>query len=398
MARILLVGGTGTIGSAVALALLQEGHQVYFLARRRNGETPEQRVRDALSFYAQDTCPEALNVFEEDIEASPCCGLSENSLNRLTGEIEEVVNCAADLGFGQTRQQSWLTNVGGTQNLLELARLLGAGRFHHFSSAYVCGKKEGIIYENDISKEYGFHNVYEETKCEAEILLRDKIKNPLWCNTTIYRLGVVLGDLQRGGIIGRFNGYYGFANILFRLKHSLFAKSKKTPELSPGAASGIVGSNLISLQERLVGEKANLSMVSLDRLVETFLRIRENDDSMGLALHLTSEPVSCRKLLEILLNELKIKEVRMVEGKDYKTFKEAYERFLLRLEKAFCNQTQDFLPYLSEERWFDTTNMRVVLGKEYEPQVINEDQLRQTLSYAIGMFSQQKGKGFTFSA
>jgi hypothetical protein len=132
--------------------------------------------------------------------------------------------------------------------------------------------------------------------------------------------------------------------------------------------------------------------------VETFLRIRENDDSRGLALHLTSEPVSCRKLLEILLNELKIKEVRMVEGEDYKTFKEAYERLLLRLEKIFCNRMQDFLPYLSEERWFDTTNMRVVLGKEYEPQVINEDQLRQTLSYAIGMFSQQKGRGFTFSA
>jgi nucleoside-diphosphate-sugar epimerase len=63
---------------------------------------------------------------------------------KLTGEIEEVVNCAADLGFGQTRQRFWLTNVGGTQNLLELARLLGAGRFHHFSSAYVCGKKEGV--------------------------------------------------------------------------------------------------------------------------------------------------------------------------------------------------------------------------------------------------------------
>ena len=375
MAGILLTGGTGTIGSAVALALLQEGHQVYFLVRGKRGETPEQRVRDALSFYGNDINLEALNVFEGDIESSPCCGLSENSQNRLREETEEVVNCAADLGFGQTPSQSWSTNVGGAQNLLELGRLLGAGRFHHFSSAYVCGKKEGIIYEDDISKDYGFHNVYEETKCEAEILLGDKSKNPLWCNTTIYRLGVVLGDFQKGGIISGFSGYYGFANILFRLKHQLFASK---------------GSDLILPSKRSCSEKANLSVVSLDRLVETFLRIRESDDSMGLTLHLTSQPVSCRKLLEIVLDELNIKEIEMIEGENGKAFEGTNNKLLSKLESDFHNRIQDFFPYLSEERWFDTTNMRSVLGEQYEPQVISEDQLRQALSYAVGVFSQQR--------
>lgn len=384
MAKILLVGGTGTIGSAVALALLQEGHQVYFLVRGRKGETPEKRVADALSFYGQYIDPDTLNVFEGDITSSPYCGLSEKSLNHLRGKVEEIVNCAADIGFGQSRQQSWLTNVSGVQNLLKLAEYLGAKRFHHFSSAYVCGKRQGIIRENDLSKEYGFHNVYEETKCEAEVLLRDKTKNPLWHSTTVYRLGVVLGDFERGGIISRFNGYYGFANVLFRLKQCLFAKAKRHPETFSRTGIKIKGSDLILPIKLYCAEKANLSLVSLDRLVETFLGLRESEDSKGLTFHLTSEPVPCRKLIETALEELKIKGMELTEGNDNKTFKGIDDN--PSSKNSFYEMIQDYLPYLFEERRFDTANLRLILGNGYEPQAIKEEQIRQTLSYAIGMF------------
>jgi nucleoside-diphosphate-sugar epimerase len=393
MAKILLVGGTGTIGSALGSALIQRGHLVYFLVRPKEGEIPEQRVRDALSFYGQDSEPLVLSVIQGDITASPYCGLFEDDLNCLKGEVEEVINCAADVGFGQTREQSWLTNVRGVQNLLKLAELLGAKRLHHFSSTYVCGKREGIIYEDDLNKEYGFHNVYEETKCEAEILLRDKTKNPLWRNTIIYRLGVVLGDSQRGGKISRFNGYYGFTNALFRLGCYLIDKIKRTPETFSKAGIEIKDGDLVLPIKLSCDDKANLSMVSLDKLVETFLRIRESKDSSGLTFHLTSKPIPCQKLIEIALEELKIKGVKIIGEDEYKVFKETDNKLLLKLENGFYKMSQDYLSYLSEERWFDTSNLRLILGEEYEPPVIEEDQLRKTLSYAIGMFKEREYQG-----
>lgn len=377
--KILLIGGTGVVGSALGWELFKNGHHIWFLARSgRDGRSAKERVVRALSFYGNNVNLSTLQVFEGDITL-PNCGLSETNCQALNG-IEEMVNCAADLGFGQTRRQSWQTNVGGTKNVMRLACKLGVERLHHFSSAYVCGKRQGVIREDDLSFiNDGFHNVYERTKCEAEILLRDKSNNHF--DTVIYRLGVVIGNSLTGAIPG-FAGYYAFAQAFSLLRRRLVAQVKKDTEPFKQVGIKLEGNDLILPIRFPCDEKANLSMMPLDKFVEIFVRISAKDSSKGLTFNLTSKAVSCRRLFELILEVLDIRGVSFIGKRDYKKSEGIKHQVLLKLEDDIYKMAQNYLPYVFEQREFDVSNVRSVLSKYHSPE-INENQVRKTLRYAM---------------
>ena len=104
------------------------------------------------------------------------------------------------------------TNVGGTAALLDLCRRIGLPRFHLVSTAFVCGRCRGRICEEDLDLGQEFHNPYEQSKFEAERLVRqaDGIE------PTIYRPAVIVGD-SRTGQTSTFTGLYRVLEMAVRL-------------------------------------------------------------------------------------------------------------------------------------------------------------------------------------
>jgi nucleoside-diphosphate-sugar epimerase len=106
-------------------------------------------------------------------------------------------------------------NVAGTENLLRLAencRRLKA--ICHLSTVYVAGRQTGTIHENDWEHGRGFVNAYEQSKYEAEQLVRSR--SP-WLPVSIVRLSTVLGD-SRDGAPSRLGGIHHALRFFF---HSL---------------------------------------------------------------------------------------------------------------------------------------------------------------------------------
>jgi nucleoside-diphosphate-sugar epimerase len=164
-------------------------------------------------------------------------------------------------------------NVEGTRNVLELAR--GArrlSRLNHFSTAYVSGARVGVILEDELAMGQRFHNPYEETKYQAELLVR-RAQGDL--PATIYRPSIVVGD-SRTGEIDRFEGPYALAILLV-------ASPLAVPLPLPGDAV------------------APLNVVPVDFVVEAAVSIGANPAAAGKTVHLVDPaPLSARRVYELI--------------------------------------------------------------------------------------------------
>ncbi|WP_211654573.1 SDR family oxidoreductase [Planococcus alpniumensis] len=106
-------------------------------------------------------------------------------------------------------------NILGTQNVNDLVKTLDQlERYMYFSTAYVAGRREGLLLEDELIRPQTFKNHYEETKFEAELLVQQlKTQVP----TTIIRPGIVRGH-SISGETSKFDGPYFFLNMIDRMK------------------------------------------------------------------------------------------------------------------------------------------------------------------------------------
>ena len=117
-----------------------------------------------------------------------------------------IVHGAASVSFDQTLEEARAINVEGTRRMLELAgpaQQLGVlERYGQISTAYVAGTHAGRFFECDLDVGQSFHNSYEQSKFEAEQLVRSRPGLPY----TIMRPSIVVGD--RSGWTAAFNVLY----------------------------------------------------------------------------------------------------------------------------------------------------------------------------------------------
>src|SRR5262249_47810557 len=66
-------------------------------------------------------------------------------------------------------------------------------RFDYISTCHVCGKRRGSIPEESLDESYGFFNHYEQSKLEAERLVRSS-----GLPFATFRLSSVVGDSRTG--------------------------------------------------------------------------------------------------------------------------------------------------------------------------------------------------------
>lgn len=215
---------------------------------------------------------EHVEVVEGDLEQMHL-GLSGAEFKALAAEVTDVWHLAARAHLGADRAEMQRVNVEGTRNVLDLAlssRRLR--RLSHFSTAYVCGTRVGVILEDELAMGQRFHNAYEETKFQAEILVR---RAQAEIPATVFRPSIVVGD-SRTGEIDRFEGPYALAILLI-------ASPLAVPLPLPGDAV------------------APLNVVPVDFVVEAARAIAENPAGEGRTVHLVDpSPLSARRVYEMI--------------------------------------------------------------------------------------------------
>lgn len=138
-------------------------------------------------------------------------GLSGPEFREVTDRVGEIYHLAAVHTLSGERRHAEAVNVHGTANVLALARAVRRlDRFVHFSSAYVSGKRTGVIMEDELEHGQAFRNAYEATKHQAEVLVqRASDRLPI----TVIRPAGVVGD-SRTGEIDRFDSVYHIGMLL----------------------------------------------------------------------------------------------------------------------------------------------------------------------------------------
>jgi long-chain acyl-CoA synthetase len=201
---VLLSGVTGFVGAAVLARYLERTDRpVVALARAGSAAEAGARIRAVLDDLYEPAVAEAharrCTAVAADL-AQPWLGLGPGDREDLAERVSEVVHCAASVSFDQPLDEARAVNVDGARRMAQLAELCSMRgrelrRFAHVSTAYVAGEHDGVFGEDDPGAGRSFRNTYEQTKHEAEVLLRSReVPLPL----QIVRPSIVVGDRATG--------------------------------------------------------------------------------------------------------------------------------------------------------------------------------------------------------
>jgi long-chain acyl-CoA synthetase len=208
---VLISGATGFLGMELTARLLELGdRRVWVLVRASGQEEAAARVRSMLARLVADPdgCAERVVPVAGDL-LQPGLGLDPRRRDELAEHVDEVIHAAASVSFGLPLAEARAVNVEGTRRMLELATLVsargsGLRRFAHVSTAYVAGTHRGVFGEADLERGQGFHNSYERSKWEAELLVHSHAER---LPVHVMRPSVVVGD-ELSGWTASFNVIY----------------------------------------------------------------------------------------------------------------------------------------------------------------------------------------------
>jgi thioester reductase-like protein len=365
---VLLTGATGFLGRHLLRDLLLSGQRVAVLTRDSRDGRAENRIKELLNYWSELLgrrlpCPVILHG---DLSHAGL-GLSLSDRHWLGRHCEAVLHAAANLSFRATPDgEPWKTNVNGTQALLRLATELNIPRWHHISTAFVCGKGEGPIQESDLDRGQSFHNPYEQSKCEAEKCVREA---KVIC-ATIYRPSVIVGD-SRTGYTSSFVGFYRFLELANRL------------------ASLEKGYRRLPVRVRLRGDEP-CNLVPVDWVSRAVVELLALPSEHGRTYHLASHtPATTRFILDTATAELGIEGIELVGPTESASPS--------RLEELLLEGLQEYWPYLGGTPAFCDRNTAVALPQLPAP-VVDAAMLRRLVRFAVAnRFGRSPSRGGAIS-
>lgn len=166
---VLVTGGTGAFGRLLIRELLVRPVKIVWLVRAKTQSDAVGRVR---SLSANSKLPKQLVVLKSELSDTNL-GLSDTQRSGLASTVTHVLHAAASTRFTLSLGEARERNVTTTQNLLDFAQdCRQLERFGYVSTAFVAGRRTGKILEKDFEHNSGFLNTYEQSKYEAEALVR----------------------------------------------------------------------------------------------------------------------------------------------------------------------------------------------------------------------------------
>jgi thioester reductase-like protein len=213
----LVTGATGVVGSAVAARLLADPDAALRLVvRGRDDDEAQSRLARLAEFWG--TTPAALGrrvtAHRGDV-TEPALGLAPAAHERLARETTHVIHCAAAVRMNLPLEEARRSAVAGTRNALAFAqacRREGVLRkVEVVSTVGVGGRRAGVLPEHWLDEPRAFHNTYEQSKAEAETVVRAELAHGM--PITVHRPSMVVGDSRTGKII-HFQIFYHLAEFL----------------------------------------------------------------------------------------------------------------------------------------------------------------------------------------
>ena len=329
---VFLTGATGYIGSGLLQTWLEKTDAaIVVLARGKRGASPRARVEAALAALIPDAdarrFEKRLEVIEGDVSFERF-GLGPQEYCELASRVTHIIHCAAAARFDLELDDARKTNVGGTRSVLDFARACGGlRRIDYIGTAYVAGRRAGVIREDELDEGQEHGNTYERSKMEAEKLVRESMRElPI----SVLRPSIVICD-SRTGRASSFNGFYRAMRMY-----------------------------ALGLMRAVPGDPSStMDLVPVDYVTEAIYSISNNPASVGRCYHLTAG----------LGNAPTLEEIAALASEHFGREKfaivppEAFAAGIAKLEGKLGEKEADalkelllYMPYLNGRLSFDSSN------------------------------------------
>jgi len=355
---ILLTGATGFLGSHIAGEMIKRGYSIWVLCRPNKHLTGRERFNRTLDWLGVKPCdPSRVRVLEGFLDL-PSLGLDQSQEDEVLDHVDEIIHCASNTSFAERkRTEVEKANISGLRNLLDWAARSRCCFFHHLSTAYVAGVREGVCGEDPV--ETGeFTNVYEESKYRGEKMVTDQCRRER-IRWSIYRPSIVYGD-SRSGKSFSFRGLYFPVRTVLYLKNLFRADildqgGRRAQEM--GAQMEADGTIRLPLRVE-VNPEGGLNLIPVDFFLRAFMALWEDSLEEGGAFHLVNpRPKKIEELIEYTQRFFRIAGIRAVPAEDFQKTPSN------PLEILFGTYLEAYQPYLREKRVFDCRKTEVILKR-----------------------------------
>jgi len=194
--RLALTGATGSLGGHFLEMVLDELPQTHVtaLVRTSSDTFRAPSFQFLISKYAS-----RLTLIDADLRSARLSPLERRQLVEADGGLWHfAASTNLHAASADANQRIRDINEGGTYGILDtLAASDRPGPFYYVSTAYVCGRRTGAIYEHELKHDCGFRNTYEESKNTAEIRVREALDAGL--NGMVFRPSLVVADQPGNG-------------------------------------------------------------------------------------------------------------------------------------------------------------------------------------------------------
>lgn len=340
---VLLTGATGFVGMELLARYLQlTDRPVNVLIRAVSQECAERRLRQTLlaAFGDERAFGDRVRALAGDLELEGL-GLDPDLAIEVAGEVCEIVHGAASVSFDLALEHSRAINVEGTRRMLDFAELCalegGLSRFTYVSTAYVAGTHRGRFGEEDLDVGQRFRNAYEQTKFEAELLVRERATR---LAVTIVRPSIVVGD-RDSGWTSSFNVLYWPLRALSRGAYPVIPARRHAP----------------------------VDVVSVDYVADAIVALTGTPDAAGQTYHLTAseDAVTIAELLALSVERLGCKRPPLIAPRLYRHVLAPLISLLQPRRRRFLRATETYLPYFAVGARFDNARARAALAPAIVP-------------------------------
>jgi long-chain acyl-CoA synthetase len=341
--RIVLTGATGFLGRELVAELLARNPETEFslLVRGRDDAEAAQRadrmLTEVLSGDALANARKRVRAVRADLERERF-GLEQRAYEKLAGETTAVIHGAASVSFSLPLPEARAINVEGTRRMLDFA-LRANARMDYIGTAYVAGERRGLVREDELDVGQSFRNTYEQTKMEAEKLVRKRAGGQ---PVVMYRPSIIVGDSETGRT-SSFKVLYWPLKVYARGLVPVVPAKPRTP----------------------------VDVVPSDYVVKAIAHIREDAANEGKCFHLAAGPERSARLEELSSLASEFFHVRKPIFVNPELFvrygRPVVDRLAWGKVKHVLTTGRVYTPYMSLDMTFDTSGARRALaGTEIE--------------------------------